>query len=81
MSRDEVDPVAGQDDVSDEQSRDPVATGDTAEEGGTVLVVVAGEEVVVERRPIGLGESQLERSGHQRVLTQSRTFSIFCRGV
>ena len=39
MSRDEVDPVTGQDDISDEQSRHPVAIGNTAEDGSAVLVV------------------------------------------
>lgn len=78
---DEVDPVVCEDDVTNKETGSSAPACLAAEKSSTVFVVVAREEVVVKAGPILLGDPQLERPVYHKDLIQSRTFSIFCRGV
>ncbi len=74
-----VDVVLGEGDISNEQPRAASASGDTAEEDRSVLILIARKEVGAESAPLPFRDVKLV--GGHRVLSHSRTFSIFCTAV
>ena len=86
-SRKIVGAVDGRNDLADQEAQLTVDHRPSTQHGGTVLVVVTGEEVVLQLLPVLRSDPELDRGrgraghGRHRVITQASTFITFWGAV